>query len=482
MTLNTFFWHDYETFGTDPQRDLACQFAGIRTDTHFNIIGDPVMLFCKPSPDYLPQPEACLITGILPQYASLHGLCEAEFTALIHAQLMQNNTCNLGYNSLRFDDEITRNLLYRNFYDPYAREWQNGNSRWDLIDVARATQALRPNGINWPLSSDGVVSFRLEELTRANNIVHEGAHDAMADVYATIALAKLIYDCQPKLFNFLYSNRSKSAVIQLLQLGSFTPLVHISGRIAAKKNCLAIIVPICVHPTNHNEVIVYDLSADPSSLLKLSALDIRERVFTANAAMPDNMERISLKTVHLNKCPVLAPITVIRDHDAERLNVNKEQCIEFCRIIASEKKLDKKLASVFINDYQESINDPDLMIYSGGFFNYQDKAIISKIPLMNSKELLKFNPSFKDIRLPEMLFRYKARNYPTSLTEEEKSQWRIFCQKRLENGDNDFKRLNLKLYLNKIQTLKMATNETHLAILNQLEEYAFQLKNEFFNG
>ena len=166
MTTKTYYWHDYETFGIDPQRDPACQFAGIRTDLDFNIIGEPLMVYCKTPDDYLPNPEACLITGITPQLANKKGVCEAEFIRIIHEQLAQAGTCSLGYNTIRFDDEVTRNLLYRNFYDPYAREWQNGNSRWDMIDVARAAHALRPDGINWPINQDGVTSFRLEELTK----------------------------------------------------------------------------------------------------------------------------------------------------------------------------------------------------------------------------------------------------------------------------------------------------------------------------
>ena len=53
----------------------------------------------------------------------------------VHAELAAPGTCGAGYNTLRFDDEMTRYSLYRNFFDPYAREWQGGNSRWDLIDV-----------------------------------------------------------------------------------------------------------------------------------------------------------------------------------------------------------------------------------------------------------------------------------------------------------------------------------------------------------
>ena len=186
----TFFWFDYETWGVNPAKDRPCQFAGVRTDMDFNIIGKPLVIYCQPPADYLPSPEAALITRITPQKALKDGLTEPEFIERIHNELSTPNTTSLGYNSIRFDDEVTRYTLYRNFFDPYAWSWQNGNSRWDLLDVMRTCYALRPEGIEWPVNEEGVPSFKLEKLSVANGIEHENAHDAMADVIATIELAK----------------------------------------------------------------------------------------------------------------------------------------------------------------------------------------------------------------------------------------------------------------------------------------------------
>jgi exodeoxyribonuclease-1 len=470
MTTATFFWHDYETFGIDPQRDRACQFAGIRTDYDFNVIGDPVMVYCKPADDYLPHPEACLITGITPQLAAEKGVCEAEFTRIIHEQLAQPGTCALGYNSLRFDDEVTRNLLYRNFYDPYGREWQNNNSRWDIINVARAARALRPDGIVWPVNADGVASFRLEELTQANGIAHEAAHDALSDVHATIALTRLIRERQPKLYHYLLEHRSKTAVQKLLQLGSFTPLVHISGRFPARKNCLAIVLPLCQHPSKSNEVVVYDLSADPAPLLELTALQIRERVFVANDDLPEGVERIPLKTVHINKCPVLAPLNVITAKDAERLEIDKERCFANLQHIKASSKLNEKLAEVFTSEYPNSITDPDLMIYSGGFFSNRDKAAMIKVRSTSPGRLANFKADFDDARLPEMLFRYRARNFPETLSAEDTQSWRQFCADRLNNGDRNGL-LTLNSFIEKINGLQTEHGSENL-ILQQLKAFA----------
>ena len=472
MTKISFYWHDYETFGIDPRRDSPAQFAGIRTDESFDIVDDPLVVYCKPPADYLPNPEACLLTGISPQLAEAKGVHEAEFCRLIHAQLAQPNTCTLGYNSIRFDDEFTRNCFYRNFYDPYAREWQNGNSRWDLIDVVRATKALRPDGINWPVDAEGRSSFKLEDLTLANGIAHQDAHDALSDVYATLALAKLIKRAQPKLFDYLLRHRSKVEAHNLLQFGSFKPVVHVSGRYAAQNNCLAVVLPLCKNPDNNNGIIVYDLSVDPEPLISLSTEEIRQRIFTATADLPEGEERIPLKTVHLNKCPVLAPISVLKQEDQIRLNIDLATCLANIEKIKAKQALPDKIAAVFSgNEHKPSvqITDPDLAIYSGGFFADADKHKMANIRNTEPRQLAKLQPNFVDPRLPEMLFRYRARNYPETLQAEERIAWRVFCTKRLV-GDEQGGGITLEQYFKELSRLRCETSGKE-PILQELENF-----------
>ena len=477
MADQTLYWHDYETFGTDPKRDRPVQFAGVRTDYEFNCVGEPLIIYCQPPSDYLPQPEACLITGITPQQAQAKGVCEAEFIRVIHEQLSRPNTCTLGYNSLRFDDEVTRNTLYRNLYDPYQREWQNGNSRWDLIDVVRAARALRPDGITWPTSGDGVPVFRLEDLTRANGIEHTAAHDALSDVYATIAIAKLIKRMQPRLYQFLFEHRLKSAALKLLQLGKYVPLVHVSGKYPASKHCLAIVLPVCQHPANPNGVIVYDLSLDPEALISLPVDEIKQRIFTSSEKMPEGVQRIPLKTVHVNKCPVLAPISVIREVDAARLGIDLSLNYANLEKIKKAEGLADTLSAVFHADFAEATTDPDLMIYSGGFFSPHDKAEMAKIRAASPQQLTALHPDFHDERLTEMLFRYKARNFPETLTRSEQRKWHRHCHDALyhENVGNE---LTLDVFMRRVQQLQNEQPENN-PVLRDLHQFGEAKKRQF---
>ena len=438
MTQNTLYWHDYETFGLDPARDRPVQFAGIRTDEDLNIVGEPLNIMARPASDTLPHPMSSLITGITPQQALEQGLPEAEFIARILAELSQPGTCGVGYNSLRFDDEVTRNTLYRNLYSPYDREWQNGNSRWDIIDMVRACHDLRPEGIVCPRRADADrPSFRLEELTQANGIAHEQAHDALSDVYATSAIAKLIREQQPRLYDFLYRSRRKKEVLRHIDLKEMTPVLHTSGMYGSDHGSTRLVVPVAAHPTNSNSIIVFDIAQNPDLLLDLGAKTLRERLYTANEDLPEGVERPALKQLLINKCPVIAPTSTLTGDAAKRLRIDLIKGMRNRQMLLNARKaIQRKIAGIFEPREFEPLTDPDLMIYAGGFFNDSDKAQMSKIHDADPLELGQQSWSFADKRLPEMLFRDRARNSPETLSADEQAQWLEHCRARLIDGES----------------------------------------------
>lgn len=429
--LNSIFWHDYETFGADPRRDRPCQFAGIRTDEELNEIGEPLELYCQPAPDFLPDPVSCRITGISPQLALQKGVREAEFCQRILQEFSEPGTCVSGYNSIRFDDEVTRHLLYRCFHDPYEREWKHGNSRWDLIDVLRATRALRPDGIRWPDKEDGTPSFRLEELTAANGIAHADAHDALADVRATIAMARLVKQQQPRLYDFLYHLRNKQKVLPLLDLARQEPVVHISGMFPATRGCLGLVLPLLKHPDTNNGIIVVDLLTDPTPWLQLPAEEIRRKLYTPRAELAEGEERIALKTVHINRCPVLAPMNVLNAQVQQRYALDLALVQQRREQVLGSRHLVERLREVFSGGEHVAESDPDFMLYSGGFLDDHDKRLQQKLHRLPPRELHTLGSQFHDARLPELLLRYRARNWPETLSTDEAARWLDFCRARL---------------------------------------------------
>lgn len=476
MTDFSFYWHDYETFGADPARDRPSQFAGVRTDSDFNIIGEPLVIFCKPAADILPQPEACLITGITPQQALEQGVCEAEFIRQIHAEFSQPGTCAVGYNSVRFDDEVSRYTLYRNFYDPYAREWQNGNSRWDIIDMVRVCCALRPEGINWPTHDNGMPSFKLEQLTAANGISHESAHDALSDVHATIAMAKLIKQKQPKLFDYLLKLRSKHEVSAMLNVAEKLPVLHTSAMYPAHRFCTTLIMPVAVHPTNKNGVICYDLSVDPAPLLSLDVDQITEQLYTPASELPEGAVRIPLKTIHINRCPVVVTSKLMDESVAERIQLDLPEARKHYQALVKAQGLAEKLSEVFAERSFPERTDPDVMLYSGGFFSQNDKAVMAQVRSSSPDELREHSFVFEDARLDDMLFRYRARNFPESLSAEELQQWHEFRYYRLTDPEADVS-ISMEEFLETTQTLlnDEACSERDRTILEELQDYSDSL-------
>ncbi|WP_066014848.1 exodeoxyribonuclease I [Endozoicomonas atrinae] len=482
--MNSFYFHDYETFGADPALDWPAQFAGIRTDTELNEVGQPLNIFCKLPEDHLPNPMACLVTGLTPQKVNEQGVVEPEFIRSIHTELMVPGTCALGYNTIRFDDEVTRNILYRNFYDPYAREWQNGNSRWDLIDLVRLTAALRPEGIEWPLREDGFKSFRLEEITAANGIDHGSAHDALSDVRATIALARLVRQRQPRVFQFYLSHRGKREVAGLLNLVNQQMVVHVSGMFGAQRHNLAVVMPLIDHPVNRNGIVVYDLSVDPEPLLNLSVEDIRRRLFTPADQLGDGEERIPLKTIHINKCPAVAPLAVLRAEDQDRLEINLARCEVHRNQLMADRRLTAKLKEVFSESLTMKHTDPDQMIYSGGFFSPADKNEMSRILTSNPSQLSQLGLSFSDKRLEEMLFRYRGRHYFETMDGEDQGLWKQYCRDRLSGQLNpeNTQLLTFDHFWNELgEAQAMAEGEPKKQhILAQLSDYVRQHENALF--
>jgi len=457
MAELSFYWHDYETFGAMPRRDRPVQFAGVRTDAELNELGPPAMWFCQPADDTLPDPESVLITGILPQQAQQHGLAEHAFAARIEAELARDGTVGVGYNSIRFDDEVTRHLFWRNLIDPYAREWQNGCGRWDLLDVVRATWALRPQGIHWPVHPDGPRkgqnSFRLEHLTAANGLAHEAAHDALSDVRATIALARLVRARQPRLWDFCLKLRRKDAVLE--EVGSGRPFVHLSGMYPVERGCMAVVWPLGPHPTNKNELIVWDLAQDPAELAALDADTVRRRLFTRADALSEGELRLPIKTIHINKSPVVVGNLRTVLPVAERWGLDLGAAQRHAERAVRLPPLQGLWQQVFERPAAAAV-DVDEDLY-GGFVGNEDRRRLQRLRELSPEALATRRVAFDDARLQELLFRYRARNFPQTLDEAERQRWQQHRSERLLEGAHGA--LTLAAYFERIDALAEAAIE-----------------------
>jgi exodeoxyribonuclease-1 len=472
----TFYFYDLETTGFNPRAARIMQFAGQRTDQQLNPIGEPQSIYIRLSEDTVPDPDAILVTGITPQKTLEEGVTEAAFLKQFTEEICVPGTVFVGFNSVRFDDEFMRYTLYRNFYDAYEWNWKDNCSRWDMLDVVRMTRALRPDGIEWPVASDGTPTNRLEDLTKLNKLDHQMAHDALNDVLATIQVAKLIHAKQPKLFTFLRDMRLKDTVKELV--GSGQPFVYTSGKYASETLKTTVAIKLGDHPDSQ-AALVYDLRFDPRTFSTMTTSELLEawRWHPADYAGP----RLPIKTLKYNRCPAVAPLSVLDESSQQRLKLDLKVIEENRRHLqANQAELMSKLTKALeiLNHEQQSSlftepRDVDGQLYDG-FIQGDDKRTMQQLLQALPDDLASFETRFKDNRLQKLVSLYKARNFRSQLDDGERQAWDAFCQQKLLSGGDKSK---MASYFERIAYLKNlpSTTERQQSLLIDLELYGQSL-------
>jgi len=414
------------------------QFAGQRTDLQLNPIGEPHNHLIRMSDDVLPEPDAVLITGITPQKTLSEGMHEAEFLKIFHEQIATPDTIFVGFNTIRFDDEFMRFLNYRNFYDPYEWQWQNGRGKWDMLDVVRMTRALRPDGIQWPVDSKGKPTNRLELLTSLNKLSHAHAHDALSDVTATIAVAQLIRTKQPKLFDYLLTARDKKSIASLVM--DKKPFVYASGKYPGEFEKTTVASVLAEHPQG-GAALVFDLRHDPEPFLGMDVAALADAWRWRPPTEEETGPRLPIKTMKFNRCPAVAPLGVLDAASQQRLKLDPKVFMtnyknlqaagpQFSqKVLEALQLMDKKQQARLLEDE----SDVDSRLYED-FFAAEDKTKMSMVRGAGAEGLKSLEVRFKDGRLEALLPLYKARNYPKSLSDEERATWEQFRERKLMGG------------------------------------------------
>lgn len=460
----TFFFYDLETSGLNPRDDRIMQFAGIRTDMELQQIGEPYNILVRLNDDTLPSPEALMVTGITPQQTVEEGYSEAEFARILSDEIFTPDTIAVGFNSIRFDDEFVRHLLWRNFYDPYEWSWKDGRSRWDLLDVVRMTRALRPEGIEWPVV-DGKAVNKLELLTKLNGIDHFKAHDALSDVEALIAVTGLIKEKQPQLYSYLLAMRDKNKVKELVNLDDKRPFVYVSGRYDAAYNKATVAFPLT--SGRHGAVLVYDLRHDPTPFVAMSAVDLAARAFaTWEQRQADDFVKLPVKELQYNRAPAVAPLGVLEQNDGwQKVQLEVETVEAHRKILLAHPEFAENLRTAYEKRaaFKKAV-DPEAQLYDS-FVGDKDKLRIETVRNADARELADYHPDFSDERLAPLLLHYKARSYPASLSAAETKQWEQWRSQRIRTALPGFMRSLTKL-------ASVETDTSKQFILEELQLWA----------
>lgn len=460
----TFFFYDLETSGLNAREDRIMQFAGQRTDMNLNPVGEPYNVLVALNDDTLPSPEAIMVTGITPQQTHADGYTEAQFAKILMEEVFTPDTITVGFNSIRFDDEFIRHLLWRNFYDPYEWAYKDGRSRWDLLDVTRMTRALRPEGIEWPFV-DGKAVNKLELITKLNGIDHLKAHDALSDVEALIAVTKLIKQKQPQLYDYLLKMRDKNEVKKLVNLDVKQPFVYVSGRYDAEFNKATVAFPLAPGP--NGSIIVYDLRYDPTETATLNAKELRDKIYaTWEERQEDNFLKVHVKELHLNKAPAVAPLGVLEQVGGwEKVGLTLGLVEQHKAALLAAPYFAENVRSAFENRPEfKKAPDPEAQLYDG-FLSDRDRLRVETVRNASERELADFHPEFTDERLPELLLHYKARNFPHTLSQDDMKAWEAWRANHLN--------IRLPGYATALQRLAATTtDDSKQFVLQELQLWA----------
>lgn len=208
----SFVFFDTETTGLKHGFDQIVHFAAIRTDANLKEIDRFEARSCL-LPHVLPHPAALRTNG-LPIGRLLDANLPSHYDmvrAIRQRLLSWSPSIFLGYNSIRFDEEMLRHALFQTLHPAYLTSNHN-NSRADVWGLVMAAAAVSPACLNVPIDPEGRPIFRLEQLALANDVAHEQAHNALSDVVATLELCRLVHQRSPELWQRFVRFSKKATV------------------------------------------------------------------------------------------------------------------------------------------------------------------------------------------------------------------------------------------------------------------------------
>ena len=449
------------------------QFAGIRTDENLQEIESPHEAFIPLPPEVLPEPDACLVSGLTPQVVLEKAGQQTEWDAIsaIEKHLTKPCTTVIGFNNLRFDDEFIRYTLYRNLFDPYEREWKYGNGRADLHPIALLCGALRPEGITWPAVEDGP-SFKLDILAQANGIEQTQAHDALSDVRATIDFARLLRKAQPKFWE--YACASKDWTKLLFKSMAAAPVLHPSNVYGKERRCVAPLLPIIEHPLYKGNVVCCDLGGDLEILKSGTPTEIHESMYRPKAERGPDEKRVPLVSIK-SKTSLVSPLGVLDPDSEARLGFTKAEVLDVARKVLAIPRLRSLLDRIYsIPPEFPQADTAEGALYQG-FIPNADRSRCKKVHDAIRKGVSWVSPNFEDPRLRDLEKRFRSREIPSSMSSKDQHESQQYVRERLEKASIDQHLADLKA------RHSASTDARASAIATALIDHDEKLLGEFFN-
>lgn len=405
-----YIFYDTETTGLEAAYDQILQFAALEVDEDLNEI-DSINIRCRILPYIVPSPKALLVTGISPRDLLASNYSHLEMVYEIRNWIMKRSPCMLvGHNSIKFDEGFLRHAFYRTLHPLYLTN-TNGNSRADTMRITQAASIFAPGSINVPLSEKGKHAFKLGSIVRANGIdfKEENAHDALADVRATVELARLLRKKTPEIWEQMVNNATKKTALAFMKSNPAFCVAEVNyGNPAAY-----LVTAIAPNPKYDAEMAVFDLSYNPDDYLECS-VDELVSVMTGKEK--------AIRVVPTNSQPIMVNTTVGHTilessaYDKETLHQHIQQIQS-----ATEFKQRVKIALTMRYKEEESPKHIEEMIYAG-FPSKNDEALMTQFHKASPEERVVLYRRFNEMRYVEIASRLMYVENPERMDQVERTK------------------------------------------------------------
>ena len=410
-----YVFYDFETSGNNKDFDQILQIGAVFIDESFQI-KDKINISCRLRKNIIPAPEALLINKISIEQLQSNKISHYNLVEQLRQKFEEwSPACFVGFNSIGFDEDVLRQGLFQSFNFPYLTS-AKGNTRLDILKLARAVSAFAPNSIAVPLGKDNKPSFKLENLTKVNQVTHDNAHDAMGDVVATLELAKKIRSKASDIWDSLLIYKKGDDIGKFFFNEDF---VCYQDLIFGKLYNFAATF-VCFHPTyGKSWLCAFDLKHDPRLLFDLGFSELKQALFST----PTKIRQISL-----NKMPVVLSkenFSVLDDYK----EIGMEEILKRAKLVKDNHDFSSKVHDIFeekAREKQDSASQdesdyfPENSIHQSSIqMSKQDRILLSQFQKGNWEE--KAN-SYKNFQDPVFQYFGKLLIYeekPDALTKEE---------------------------------------------------------------
>jgi exodeoxyribonuclease-1 len=419
----TFVFYDTETTGINTVFDQILQFGAIRTDENLEEI-DRFEVRCRLQPHIVPAPMALKVTGVTPEML-MDPVLPSHYEAMrmIHAKLSDwSPSVFVGYNSISFDESLLRQAFYQTLQPIYLTN-TGGNTRADMLRIAHAVAAYAPNAIAIPLGDSGKQVFKLDQLSPANGFDHENAHDAMADVEATIHLARLIQDRAPEVWGRMMQLSRKQDTAEILKEEEILCLTQYFGGRAHNRY----VTECGADPTYDASRAVLDLKQDPEIYFEMTIGELVREMKRSPAV---------IRGIRTNAQPILMPYKAAPEGLPEAYPA-MEELVRRAHIIATNTEFRSRVGEALANRYPEKEPSPHVeqQIYDG-FASSGDQALMRRFHNVPWEDRLGVAREMADLRMRRIAQRLIYFERPDVLPEKTRAALGREIHSRLDPDDD----------------------------------------------